>query len=1687
MLFASVVGLGVNRISKFIGVTSSPSHAKGRQNPPNEIWREIKREDLAYRIEGAAPASSRIYSLDSAALVETLNRAPMEFTRSASVTATILPLPMPDGSLVRFRIEQSPVIEPALAAVYPNIKSYRGQGIDDAAMTMRCDWSSRGFNAVIISNGRTIEIHPARWDDTANYVSYSGQELDGVSDEYQCLVKDIHAVRPGRMNPQLNTAVGPTLRTFRIAIATTQEYTNSPSLGGGSVASTIASINTWLNGANAIYEKELSVRLTLVGNNSNVIYTAEPDPFTNGDVGAMISQVPAVLSSQIGSANYDIGHVLGSAASGGAGVAYVGVVCDNGPLSGGQFKGGAATIVSAPVGNSPALGVWVHELGHQFGATHSFNGTTGNCGGGNRSAASAWESGSGLTIMSYVGICGSDNIATAREMRFHAGSFAQITDYLINDPSGSVCAATSATGNNAPTVNGGSDYTIPRNTPFTLTATGSDADAGDVPNLTYVWEQLDAGGASYFNPPYTDAGDPITTTRPIFRPFSPVPSPSRTFPSLTYILNNANAPPATIGGLQTAENLPNVSRSINFRVTVRDNRAGGGGVNDDSALITVNGGAGPFLVTAPNTAVSWSGGSAQTVTWSVNGTSGAPINCANVKISLSTDGGNSFPTVLAASTPNDGSESVNIPNGIITSAARIKVEAIGNIFFDISDANFSISPGDGCPGVSSISPAVGHPGASVTITGANFTGVTAVKFSNNINAAFTINSNTQITATVPAGASTGPITISKSGCADTMTTVFTVCPNPPATLSIDDGTFEFTLGYGTGSSTSVWVNRLTPPSYPATLSAVVANINLAAGTNIGIVVGTNTDGDPNINNTAFQTLNTTVVTQNAFVTYNVTPVTINSGDFIIGFSFVPVSGVFPARIDDSSGSQGRSYASNSGTTFTTLDALGFPGNLGLRAVVYTGACNSGVPCPTITVAPATLPDGTGGAAYSQTVSASGGTAPYTFSITAGSLPAGLMLNSTNGAISGTPSSAGTSNFTITATDANNCSGNQGYSVTICGPPAISTHPANQAVCPGSPALFSVAATGTGLSYQWRKGGGNIAGATSSSYSIASVTAADAGSYDVVITGTCGTVTSNAATLTINPSTTITSQPSGQTVCAGNSATFSVTATGSGLNYQWRKNGANIAGATSSSYTIASAATADTGTYDVVVVGCDTVTSNAATLTVNPSTTITTHPASQTRNLGDSATFSVTAAGTGLAYQWRRNGVNIAGATSSNFTIGSVTSSDAGNYDVVITGACGNATSDVAVLTVNTSINLVYYPLPFPVRLLDTRPGEQGCFAPGVPLGNNAVRTQQATGTCNGLTIPANAKAIVGNATVVNFISTGFHWITLYPSDAQQPNSSNLNFSDNQIVPNNFTVGLGPDGAFNIYSHASTHFIVDVTGYYAPPGAGGLYYHPLPFPVRLFESRPGENGCDAPGAPLGNDATRTVLAHRTCLGATIPSSAKAIVGNATVVNFISTGFHWITLYPFGQPQPNVSNLNFHENHIVPNWFVVGLSSDGKSNIYSHAATHFIVDVAGYFSEEAVDANGQGLLYTALSKPVRLLETRPGEQGCTAPGVPLGNDATLTQSAHGTCFGETIPSAAKAVVGNATVVNFISTGFHWITLYPFGVTQPNASNLNFNDNQIVPNAFWTGLSSDGKFNIYSHGSTHFIVDLTGYFAP
>jgi hypothetical protein len=699
------------------------------------------------------PATARVVQLNRDALVRALERAPREFTPEAAQHSALLTLPLPEGGFARFSIESSSNLEPELAARFPEIKSYRGLGMDDPSLSMRCALSPRGFYVALLSGGQLISIQPSEPTGATDvYFSFSGGTIQQGT--VQCLTQEFYRVPP-RLRSTLapNVAVGPTLRNYRIAIAATWEYCNQ--YGAGTVAGTLASLVTWLNAANVVYERELAIHLNLV-NNTNILYTtdrgftAATDPYDNSNVGTMLDQVRPDLRDKVGAANYDLGHVLGQLpGTGGSGIAFIGVACNNTDFNNlGPIKGGGATLVGGTVGNNTALGVWVHELGHEFGASHSFNGTLGACAPPSRSDASAYEPGSGSTIMAYPSICDADNITNTRDMRFHAMSYAQINSYIA---SAGNCFTGTPTGNNAPTVNGGPDYTIPKQTPFTLTATGSDPDAIDAPNLTYTWDQADAGGSQFPQngtpASYNDAADPPTTTRPIFRSFPASSSPSRTFPSLTYILNNANDPPDTVGGFQTAEELPRIGRTLNFRVMIRDNRAGGGGVNDDSVTLTVSGSAGPFQVTAPNTAVSWPGGTTQTVTWNVNGTNAL---AANVKITLSTDGGQTFPTTLLNSTPNDGSESVTLPN-VNTTQARLKIEAVGNIFFDISDTNFTITQSAAVLSITNVNPPAGRDtgGQQIRLTG-SFPNLSTVKMGGVTASWVYSNGTSEITVTTPA-------------------------------------------------------------------------------------------------------------------------------------------------------------------------------------------------------------------------------------------------------------------------------------------------------------------------------------------------------------------------------------------------------------------------------------------------------------------------------------------------------------------------------------------------------------------------------------------------------------------------------------------------------------------------------------------------------------------------------------------------------------------------------------------------------------------------------------------------------------------------------------------------------------------------------------------------------------------------
>jgi reprolysin-like metallo-peptidase family M12B/Calx-beta domain-containing protein len=649
----------------------------------DSLWEKLapaKNGELERMTKAQASLTLR---LNREALKRLLDKAPLEFTDEARTSQVVMTVPIPDGRFDRFRIEESPIMAPELAAKFPEIKTYRGQGIDDPAATIRFDVTPKGFHAQVLSASEPSYIDPdTQSGDDRQYLSYLKSNHSNDS-SFECLAgageKDGGvSVTAGQMTvPLVSFSNGATLRTYRLALAATGEYTIA---AGGTVAAAMARMTTTLNRINGIYERELSLRMTLVANNDLLIYTdPATDPYTNSTPGDMMGQNQTTLDNVIGNPNYDQGHVFGT---GPGGTAPVRSTCKA------AFKGQGVTGLPNPTGDPFDVDFAAHEMGHQHGGLHTFNTTTGSCS-GFRNMVSAFEPGSGSTPMSYVGTCAPNNLQKNANDYFHVRSLEEIVNYMNGD---GACAAQTATGNTPPTVNAGASFTIPRNTPFALAASGSDAN-GDA--LTYCWEEYDlppqnASGAA---PP---EGDADGVPRPILRSYQPASSPIRTFPSLQYILANANVPPATYNcGMPnpclTGESLPNITRTMNFQATVRDNRAGGGGIASAQMQVNVSAAAGPFVVTQPNTAVAWTGGTPQTVLWNVAGTTAVPVSTASVNILLSTDGGTTFPTLLATGTANDGTESIVIPN-VSTTTARIKVEAAGNIYFDISDTNFTITP-----------------------------------------------------------------------------------------------------------------------------------------------------------------------------------------------------------------------------------------------------------------------------------------------------------------------------------------------------------------------------------------------------------------------------------------------------------------------------------------------------------------------------------------------------------------------------------------------------------------------------------------------------------------------------------------------------------------------------------------------------------------------------------------------------------------------------------------------------------------------------------------------------------------------------------------------------------------------------------------------------------------------------------
>jgi hypothetical protein len=645
----------------------------------------------------------RDVSLNLANMTFQLANAPMEYSSAALTNPLLLSLPLPDGNERVFKIVESPIMSNELATLYPTYKTYSLVAEDNPQVTGRICLTAYGLNASIFMESGTMGIRPLDLMNPNMHLVYFGiagmpplTPPDGCQLEGGGIVPFNSPVQ--QLAPNLASITnGATRRTYRFATVTTGEFTAN---NGGTVASATAVVIASVNAIQAIFDRELAIRFNLL---TPVTYTnAATDPFTPDLAGgdSRPNQATEVVALNFSPATYDIGHVLhnstgNTALWNGGGVAGVGIVCANSTFFSTQTGGnpqepdgltgpdrGAGWSGSSNNTSNSWYGLFAHEVGHQFSMLHTHNGSGNSCTSG-ISATTAYEIGSGTTLMSYNGLCSStQNIPDGgiADDYFHANSLDRAVTFM-NTIS---CQTSAATGNTPPVVNAnpcGGTYTIPVNTPFTLTGSGTDAN-GDA--IYYSWEQYDEDGAGTPTQGLIGAAAGANPLAPLFRSYPPKTTPSRTFPDINFVVNNSYS--------TDFEPLPTVARTLNFRLTGRDYNPNGGGIHSTDLAVAVNAASGAFSVTAPNGGESISAGGTFNVTWTANTTA----FCTNVNIKLSIDGGFTYPYTLASNVPNSaGSRSVTIPAGVTnTSLGRIKVECADNacvVFFDISNANFSIS------------------------------------------------------------------------------------------------------------------------------------------------------------------------------------------------------------------------------------------------------------------------------------------------------------------------------------------------------------------------------------------------------------------------------------------------------------------------------------------------------------------------------------------------------------------------------------------------------------------------------------------------------------------------------------------------------------------------------------------------------------------------------------------------------------------------------------------------------------------------------------------------------------------------------------------------------------------------------------------------------------------------------------
>ncbi|MEO6404790.1 MAG: reprolysin-like metallopeptidase [Ferruginibacter sp.] len=794
--------------------------------------------------------------------------------------SAIITLPNADGNLEQFAVVEATNFEPDLQAQFPDIRAYSGKGITDKYATLKLSISPQGIQTMVFRTEKDNEfIEPYSNDHTIYAVYRSHREIGKLP--WTCSTQE-QQEQANLKSEIVPNAIGNStgqLKTMRLAQSCNGEYANYfGATSSAQVSLVLAAFNATLTRCNGVFEKDLALHLNLIANTTAVIYyNPSTDPYST-TLSQWNLQLQQTLTSVIGSANYDIGHMFGKT-GGGGNAGCIGCVCVNPASSNSLGKGSGITSPAdgIPQGDNFDIDYVVHEMGHQLGANHTFSMSLESGTNSNK------EVGSGITIMGYAGITAQDVAPHSIDI-FHENSIAQIQANLTAK---SCPVTTDITANNvAPVIGAVNNYTIPVSTPFALKGTATDAN-GDL--LTYCWEQNDNATTSGTN----SVASPTKATGPNWLSFSPTVSGTRLFPKLSTILAGGLVTGPLPGGDAgtNIEALSSVSRTLNFRLTVRDNHAYSssaplaiGQTAFTDVVVTVTNTAGPFAITSPNTNITWNAGSPATVTWNVNGTNAGSVNCANVNILLSTDGGQTFPTTLASSTTNDGSEVVTVPSTPGTNN-RIKVESVGNIFFDISNTNFTIAGAVAC------NPPTGLAASNIAETSAtlNWTAVSGAT-------SYDVDYRDASTATwINAASATASTTVNLSGLAASTVYDWQVranCSAGPTAYTAAQFTTTAAAACGTPTGLTASATQTTATvGWSAVSGAISYNVDYRAassGTWINAATGTNVTS-----------VNLSGLTANTVYDWRVAATcTSGTGAFAQSqFTTLPVPGVCPGAYD----------------------------------------------------------------------------------------------------------------------------------------------------------------------------------------------------------------------------------------------------------------------------------------------------------------------------------------------------------------------------------------------------------------------------------------------------------------------------------------------------------------------------------------------------------------------------------------------------------------------------------------------------------------------------------------------------------------------------------------------------------------------------------------------------------------------